>query len=331
MTSSPPPRPTPGKSRREFLGTLASGLGVSAAGLAAAPRASARPLATTWNLRAVQTSYDFADGTALPFFRFAPSGGGGRRGQLPYFEATEGDAVDVIINNQLPIALRPALIGVAEGPEIAAGTSGVFSFTMPPAGSYLFGHAPPRFSSRSHGPVAHPTHSGLSASVTSRPTSGQQELYNGGPTFDREYGLIYEDADSRINQTMGGTTPSRTKPYEPNYFTVNGLAFPDSASDPDTIVSGSLGEDILIRFGNFGRMRQSIHFHGYHAQIVTQNTVPDATMPPKDTIAVPYHTTVDVILTPNQAGVYPLHPHSLTAVTANGFYPLGALALIDIT
>ncbi|MDP6988758.1 MAG: multicopper oxidase domain-containing protein [Planctomycetota bacterium] len=331
MTSSHPTQPENGASRREFLGTLATGLGVTAAGLAAAPRASARPQAIVWNLRAIPTSYTFADGTVLPFFRFAPGGGGGRRGQLPYFEATEGDAVDVVIDNQLPIALQPALIGLAQGAEIAPGASGVFSFTMPPAGSYLFGQAPARFSSRSHGPVAHPTHSGLSASVTSRPTSGQQELYNGGPTFDREYGLIYEDADDRVNQTMGGATPTRTKPYEPNFFTVNGLAFPDSSADPDTAVVGSVGEDILIRFGNFGRMRQCIHFHGYHAQIVAQNAVPDATMPPKDTIAVPYHTTVDVILTPHQVGVYPLHPHSLTATTANGFYPLGALALIDIT
>ncbi|MAF67151.1 MAG: hypothetical protein CMJ84_16030 [Planctomycetes bacterium] len=331
MTSAHPPQPARSNSRREFLGVLASGIGIGAAGLATAPAATARPLASTWNLRALQASTSFANGTALPFFRFAPSGGGGRRGQLPFFEAPEGTAVDVVIDNQLPIALRPALIGVAEGPVIAPGASGVFSFTMPPAGSYLFGQAPPRFSSRSHGPVAHPSHSGLTASVTSRPASGLPELYGGGPTFDREYGLIYEDADDRINLTMGSGIPQRTKPYEPNYFTVNGLAFPDAASDPDTLVAGSLGEDILIRFGNFGRMRQSIHFHGYHAQIVAQNNVPDATMPPKDTIAVPYLGTVDVILTPHQIGVFPLHPHSLTAVTANGFYPLGALTLISIT
>ncbi len=119
--------------------------------------------------------------------------------------------------------------------------------------------------------------------------------------------------------------------YEPNYFMMNGMAYPDTASDPATYVTGNLGERILIRMGNLGRMRQAIHFHGYHPEIVARENVPETTFGEKDTIGLPHRTTVDVILNADQVGTYLLHPHSLTAVTENGLYPWGQLTLITIS
>ena len=57
--------------------------------------------------------------------------------------------------------------------------------------------------------------------------------------------------------------------------------------------------------------------------------MPNTVLPPKDTVAVPGGGTTDVILNVNQTGLYPVHPHSLTAVTANGLYPYGQLTLIE--
>jgi len=118
--------------------------------------------------------------------------------------------------------------------------------------------------------------------------------------------------------------------YEPNYFVVNGLAFPDTVSDPDTLISGLLGERILIRMGNLGRMRQAIHFHGYHLEPLARDNVPETVLPDKDTFPLPAFSTLDVMLVPNQRGLFPIHPHSLTAVAANGRYPFGQLTLMDI-
>ncbi|MCA9003027.1 MAG: multicopper oxidase domain-containing protein, partial [Planctomycetes bacterium] len=112
---------------------------------------------------------------------------------------------------------------------------------------------------------------------------------------------------------------------------INGLTYPGTASDPSTYVTGNLGDRILIRMGNLGRMRQSVHFHGYHPEVVARNSVPEAILGSKDTFPLPSSHTVDVILTANQAGTYPLHPHSLTAVTENGLYPGGQLTLITIS
>ena len=285
-------------------------------------------------LRASPTSYTFPEGTTLPFFRLAHDGAGTNHGLIPVVEATEGDTVTLHVDNQLPITVRPSLLGVADGPRIRAGQAAQFTFTMPPAGSYLVGHAD------AHRPGPGTLHaidpqrpmSGFSALAISRPVSGANELWSGGPTFDREYFLLYEDADDRWNALMPNPRgPLPSEPYEPNYFMVNGFSYPDIASDPSSLVAGNLGERILIRLGNLGRMRQSIHFHGFHPEVVARNNVLETILGEKDTIPVPSRTTTDVILTANQVGAYPLHPHSLTAVTANGIYPLGQLTLISIS
>lgn len=170
---------------------------------------------------------------------------------------------------------------------------------------------------------------GLGAMIASRPASGLNELWSGGPTFDREYVLLYHDTDARWNQAAANLRWPDTSLFEPNYFTLNGLSYPDLGSDPDSLVHCQVGERVLLRLGNIGKVRQSIHFHGYHAEIAARDNVPETSLPPKDTIPVPSDSTVDVILPVTQAGLFPLHPHFVPAVTANGLYPYGQLALIE--
>ena len=143
--------------------------------------------------------------------------------------------------------------------------------------------------------------------------------------------MLYQDIDNRWNSKIAQRIRPDMSDYEPNFFTVNGLIYPDTASDADTTIACNLGEKVLIRFGNLGRMRQAIHFHGYHVEIIDTNNQPELHLPKKDTFGLPYASTVNAILTPHQVGTYPMHPHSLTAVTANGLYPFGQLALIVVS
>jgi FtsP/CotA-like multicopper oxidase with cupredoxin domain len=192
---------------------------------------------------------------------------------------------------------------------------------MPPAGTYLL------TSVWWGGPMPPLEIGGTSGVMVSRPSSGLQELWNGGPRWDREYVLLYEDTDSRyplVTDQAGGIQ------YEPDYFTLNGYAFPDTVSQSDIVIAGNNHDRILIRLCNLGRMRQCIHYHGFHVDVEARNNVPETIFGPKDTIPVPHGETTDVILTANQRGVFPVHPHSLTAVTAGGLYPLGQLTLITI-
>ena len=332
MTDTPPAH---GPTRRELLGGLLGGLGLAAASpLQRTAQAVGRRRAVSWTLRAAPTSYTFPTGTALPFFRLQHAGPGTTLGLIPLVEATEGQSVLLQIENQLSLPVRPSMVGVADGDRIWPGQTRQFAFTMPSAGSYLIGLAPTGRGGPG-GPLAVAAQrpmSGFSALAISRPATGANELWSGGPPFDREYFLLYEDADDRWNAAMTNpmSLPASAR-YEPNYFMVNGRSYPDIASDPSSRVIGNLGDRILIRMGNLGRLRQAIHFHGFHPEVVARNNVHETSLGQKDTVPVPSRTTTDVILTASQVGDYPVHPHSLTAVTANGFYPLGQLTLVSIS
>ncbi len=310
--------------RRKFLHGVATAAGVAFVGTSrlgvSALQAAVPPAYTLWPVEAVPTYEAFSDSTIQRFFRYKPLQGSATRGNLPYFEETEGATVVLAVQNSLAFAIQPEILGIAVGPRIAPGATGWVSFVMPPAGTYLLSQARARMLS---GPL------GLGGVMVSRPSSGAQELWNGGPTFDREYVLHYQDSDDRWNNAATALIMPNTAAYEPNYFTVNGLSYPDTTLDPDTYLSCQAGERMLLRLSNSGRMRQCIHFHGYHVETAARNNVPNTMLPAKDTVEVASGCTTDVILTVNQTGVYPVHPHSLTAVSANGLYPFGQLTLIE--
>ncbi len=293
-----------------------------AAGTSLLPHASAaQPAAayTLWAIEAVETDESFADGSTVHFYRFQPYQGSAKRGRLPYFEATEGETIVLGLKNSTRVPLQPSIPGVIVAPVVPAGQTGWVMFTMPPAGSY-------QLSQESYRVVSGPC--GLAGTMVSRPSSGAQELWSGGPAFDREYTLHYQDSDNRWNMAAANLQMPNISEYQPNFFTLNGNAYPDTGADPDTLIVCNNGERVLLRMSNSGHMRQSIHFHGYHALVVARNNVPVTAFPPKDTIEVASGSTVDVVIEINQPGSYPVHPHSLTAVTANGLYPYGQLTLI---
>ncbi|MBC8327425.1 MAG: multicopper oxidase domain-containing protein [Planctomycetes bacterium] len=314
--SNPRPKPV-APTRRAFLARSAQ----AAAALTATPVLGARAAGrAAWTVEAVATQESFGDGATVPFFRFQAVGGTAVRGRLPFLEATEGAGATLTLVNRLAVAIRPGVTGLGVGPLVAPGATRSVSFPMPPAGTYLLQEA--RFAGVS-GPL------GFAAVIVSRPSSGRQELWNGGPSYDREFILHYQDSDDRWNAAAAAMTPPNTAVYEPNYFTLNGLSYPATDADPDTHIACQMGERVLLRLSNSGRVRQSIHFHGYHVEVAARGNVPNTTLPPKDTVEVPAGGTTDLILTVDQTGLYPVHPHSLTAVTANGLYPYGQLTLIE--
>jgi multicopper oxidase len=282
--------------------------------------AKSGPQAASWTVEAVEVQDSFQDGSTVPFFRFQAVSGTDTRGTLPFLEATEGTTATLTLINRLAVAIQPGIEGLGVGPVINPGATKSITFPMPAAGSYILKEMRyPTFS----GPL------GLAAVVVSRPSSGLNELWNGGPAFDREYILHYQDSDDRWNVAAAALTLPNAAVYEPNFFTLNGLSYPDTNADPDSHIYCQMGERVLLRMSNSGRMRQSIHFHGYHVDIAARGNVPNTLLPEKDTVELRAGGTTDVILNVNQIGSYPVHPHSLTAVTANGLYPYGQLTLIE--
>lgn len=152
-----------------------------------------------------------------------------------------------------------------------------------------------------------------------------------GYPINREYVLLYQDADDRWNLAVDAGELPDTSIYEPNYHLLNGLTFPETSVDPDTLIACHVGENVLLRMGNLGHVRQSIHFHGYHADMVRRNNVLEQMLPMKDTFPLPGYQTADVVLPVLQSGRFPVHPHSLTMTTDNGKYPFGQITQIFAT
>ena len=232
----------------------------------------------------------------------------------------EGDTVNVTVSNALDRSINFVIPGVVPGtPAVSAGGSRTYSFPAPAAGSYFYTDGVNGETGRAMG---------LSGPLVVMPADGSNRLYNGGPGFNRQYTLVLNELDDRLNSAVYGGLSYDMADYEPNYFFANGLSYPDTAGDGDTRVAMNTGEDVALRFINTGCITSSMHSHGYHVNIATRNRIPETTMGDKDTVLVNLGECVDVILPCTQPGLFPLHTHFVPGVTANGVYANGALIMM---
>jgi len=224
----------------------------------------------------------------------------------------EGDTVNVTVENNLDLPINFVIPGVLEdSPTVLPGNSRRYSFTAPAAGSYMYYDD---FNGKSGRAM------GLSGPLVVMPAFDSQTLYRGGPGFDRQYTLVLNELDDRLNRAVYNRQAYDMADYEPNYFFVNGLSYPETGNDDDTLVTMSVGEKVAIRLINTGLIISSQHFHGYHVNIASRNRKPETSVIEKDTVFVDVGECVDVILPVTQPGVYPLHTHFVPGVTANGVY-----------
>lgn len=232
----------------------------------------------------------------------------------------QGDTVNVTLTNTLTVPVNFSVAGTSIASPICAPQQTIsFSFTAPAAGSYYYVDGQNGDLSRAMG---------LSGPLIVMPMSGNA-LYSGGPSFDRQYTIVLNELDKNINDAVAaGQTPSLAN-YEPNYFFVNGLSYPQTETDADTLIEMALNEDVAIRFINTGLIMNPMHFHGYHVDVATRNRVPETAVIEKDTVNVRVGECVDVILPVDQTGIYQIHSHFLPAVTANGVYANGAMIIME--
>lgn len=310
-----PKRPQKGMTklnRREFLKTgLASTAAFSLPGLTRAAMVG-ETATVDITLVAEGAIKTLIDGTPVLVWQFRDLGGAGL-GELPSaLVVAEGDTVNVTVQNHLGRDINFVLPGVvADFAAVMPGGTETYSFAAPPAGSYLFQDGLNGELSRAMG---------LAGPLVVVPADGSNRLYDGGPAFDRQYTLVLGEIDDRLNRAIADGLTYDMEDYEPNYFTVNGLSYPDTADDADTRVAMSQGEEVAMRLINAGLITYPLHFHGHHVRVATRDRVPEAAVVDKDTVLVGVGECVDVMLPVTQSGVYPIHSHYVPAVTANGIY-----------
>lgn len=316
--------------RREFLTLgMEGGVMLSLAGVGVVPWRLPRALGgTTVNVNLTAEAYAkmLVDGASVTAWRFVDGTGGGPGALSAGLRVLEGDTLNVTVTNDLDRAINFEIPGVLTGtPSVAPTGSQLYSFPAPPAGSYLF-------TDGVNGEIGRAM--GLAGPLVVMPGDGSNRLYPGGPAFDLEYTLVLQDHDDRLNAAVAAGGGYDMADYEPNYFFLNGLSFPDCPVDPETRIAMSLGDEVAIRFVNAGAVTSPMHFHGYHCQVATRNRVPETVVVDKDTVLVGLGECVDVLVAPDKTGLFPLHTHFVPGTTANGVYvnPYGgALTLLETT
>ncbi len=265
------------------------------------------------------------DGTDIYVWQFKDPKSSGPGDLTSGLLVQEGDTVNVTVTNKLDRPINFVIPGVKnlEGPWAVPknGAPGYYSFKAPPAGSYMYYDDLNDDIGRAMG---------LSGPLVVMPADGSNALYSTGPAFDRQYTLVLNELDDRLNKAIYNGEPYNMDNYEPNYFFANGLSYPETAKDDDTLVAMKVGEDVAMRLINTGMITSPMHFHGYHVEVAGRNRMPETAVIDKDTVFVDVGECVDVILPVKQPGAYPLHTHFVPGVTANGTYlnPYGGALIV---
>lgn len=155
-------------------------------------------------------------------------------------------------------------------------------------------------------------------------------IMSGFTQHAKYYWNMFEQSDTLATQISQGNVTTIASNYQPNVFTINMTVFPHTDNDTLSKVIQSVGDTIVIACLNSGKMLHSLHFHGYHVKILSASNQTHMNGWDKDTFGLNIGELVNVMLVPDQPGLYPVHEHNLINVTTNGVYPGGMINILEI-
>ncbi len=144
------------------------------------------------------------------------------------------------------------------------------------------------------------------------------------------YWNMFEQSDTLSVEIVNQQVTSIPFDYQPDLFMINMKVHPDLESDSHAKIMQQVGDTIYIVVLNSGKMLHTLHFHGYHVEIVNASINSRYNGWIKDSFGILTGEILMLKLIPNKPGLYPVHEHNLINVTTNGVYPGGMLNLIDI-
>ena len=239
----------------------------------------------------------------------------------PMIRVIEGDRVRVVVKNELPDAttihwhgllVENSMDGVADITQPAIEPGGVYTyeFTAEPVGSFMY---------HSHVETDKQIMLGLYAPLIIDPLEPEEDA----PDVDVSMML------SEWRVMDGETYPAMPLAgMEPNYFTINGKAFPATET-----INVKVGDRVRIRLMGIGQFVHPMHLHGFPFKIVGTDgyPVPEAAQLTKDTVLVSPGERYDIEFTADRPGQWLLHCHILHHVTNNGAEPGGLIAIVNVT
>jgi FtsP/CotA-like multicopper oxidase with cupredoxin domain len=297
----------------------------------------------------------------------------------PLLHAFEGDAVTIEVTNALdePHGFAIHDTGITTG-AIGVGESRTIQFTAPPAGTYIYMdplNAPVNRLLGLHGVMIVLPRSGSTPYTSATPNLtrlfsdlGNSAHFPGEPwTPPRTRVWHVHSVDVRWNQKAeAGTLIDPAKlvtDFQTAYFTLNGDSGFFASHNAKNAPTGRVGQPHLIRIVNTGLCAHSLHIHGNHVFLCSENGVHSSNVKHIDTWRVgpcersdwllPFTRPPDICGAPNRPlrevmaeelsyrdsyGLmqvpieYPMHCHMEPSQTAKGGnYPGGLVAHWSIT
>lgn len=238
----------------------------------------------------------------------------------PMIRVTEGDQVRIIVKNELddPTTIHwhgvevpnamDGVPGITQDP-IQPGETFTYEFTAQPAGTFMY---------HSHFEGDIQVTAGLYAPFIIEPRESTPEV-------DVDITLMLSEWLIRDGQTYAAMPMSG---MDPNYFTINGKAFPATET-----IHVRRGERVRLRLIGIGQFIHPMHLHGLPFDIVATDghPVPAEAQLTKDTVSVAPGERYDIEFTATEPGLWMLHCHILHHTTNDNVEPGGLMMVIDIT
>lgn len=233
----------------------------------------------------------------------------------PMIRVTEGDQVRILLKNELPEATSIHWHGMPVPNEmdgitaIEPGESFAYEFTAPAAGTYMY---------HSHMQTDKQVMVGLYAPFIVDP----QEAEADPPAVDVMWMISewrVEDGETYPAMPMSGS--------EPNYFTINGKAYPNI--EPIVVKKG---ERVRVRLAAIGQFAHPMHLHGMNFRVVGYDgvTLPPAQQMIRNTLTVNPGEVVDIEFTADNVGSWMFHCHIPHHLTNDHVEPGGLIGIVEV-
>ena len=237
---------------------------VTAAAFAVAnSSASAAPV--TINLCAKPGTATLTGAVTVPIWGFATTATPGACGAAtaslpgPQLVVNEGDTVSVNISNGLPAGHTltfeiPGITFNAGATDVAAGASGIVSFTASAPGTYPY---------QAGGGQGRQAAMGLAGALVVRSATAGQAYDTATTAYDTEATVVLGAVDPDFNAAPDAFD---LYSYKATYWLINGKAYPDTAG-----ITAAAGQRLLLRYVNAGFDNSSMALLGMHERVVARD------------------------------------------------------------
>jgi manganese oxidase len=243
----------------------------------------------------------------------------------PEIRVPYGQKVRVVVKNELRdptavhwhgIAVPNAMDGVPDVTQEPIGPGETFTYefrALPTAKSSKGGS----FMYHSHFDEDRQVGLGLSASFVIEPPAE--------PDYDLERTVLL--GEWNLNPATGETRPPmQMEGAFPNYFTINGKAFP--ATEP---IKVRRGQRVLLRVIGGMQFTHPMHLHGMSFEVVAKDGAPLASPYEADVVDVAPGERYDLLFTADKPGKWVFHCHIGHHLTNNGDQPGGLLTVVEVS